>query len=155
MVEKGPLNQLCTFNTTACTTDTPSATVHNGNMTAALRIIDSRTEAEYEVPVYDNYVLAKDLSCIESADGGASKKLRILDNGYEHTACMKSAITHMYVAATSRALILSNAVIPIAMDIVEKFAIGMCQLKSCFATMTLRKCFIFLSGGNSLRKRKK
>ncbi|KEY75028.1 hypothetical protein S7711_01365 [Stachybotrys chartarum IBT 7711] len=60
---------------------------------AHLRVVDSRTNKEYQVPIHDNYISAKDLSKITIQDGDIAEKLRILDNGFEATACMSSAIT--------------------------------------------------------------
>lgn len=62
-----------------------------------LRVVDSRTDKAYEIPIYENYIKAKDLSAITVPDGedGISRKLSILDNGFESTACMSSTITHM------------------------------------------------------------
>ncbi|KAI9154930.1 Citrate synthase-like protein [Paramyrothecium foliicola] len=62
---------------------------------ARLGVIDYRTGKEYNIPVHENYVLAKDLANITSPDGPVPVKLRILDNGFEHTACVHSAITHI------------------------------------------------------------
>ena len=62
---------------------------------AHLRVVDSRTNKEYQVPIHDNYISAKDLSKITIQDGDIAEKLRILDNGFEATACMSSAITFM------------------------------------------------------------
>ncbi|KAH7325056.1 citrate synthase [Stachybotrys elegans] len=61
--------------------------------TGHLRVVDSRTEKGYLVPIYDNHINAKDLSAITILDGEVSEKLRVLDNGFETTACMDSAIT--------------------------------------------------------------
>ncbi|KAK4187743.1 putative citrate synthase [Podospora australis] len=63
-----------------------------------LRVVDSRTEKPYLIPIHDNYVHAKDLGAItisSPGDDGIPQKLTILDNGFENTACMESAITHI------------------------------------------------------------
>lgn len=63
--------------------------------TGHLRVVDTRTHKEYEVPIHDNYIKAKDLSSITITEDDMPRKLVILDNGYESTACMDSSITHM------------------------------------------------------------
>lgn len=67
-----------------------------------LHVVDSRTNRKYEIPINDNFVLAADLNRIVVAGnrdghGNEQKKhaLRILDPGFEHTACMESAITFL------------------------------------------------------------
>lgn len=65
--------------------------------TGHLRVVDTRTDKEYNIPIHDNYIKAKDLSTITlpEGDGDVSRKLLVLDNGFESTACMDSQITHM------------------------------------------------------------
>jgi len=67
--------------------------------TGHLRIVDSRTEKEYEVPILGNHIQAKDLAAItvpnDAGDDGVPQRLTVLDNGFENTACMESEITHM------------------------------------------------------------
>ncbi|KAK0635972.1 citrate synthase [Bombardia bombarda] len=63
-----------------------------------LRVVDSRTEKGYLIPIHDNFVRAKDLGAItipDTEDQNLSQKLTILDNGYENTACMSSSVTHI------------------------------------------------------------
>lgn len=62
---------------------------------AHLKVIDSRTDKEYEIPIADNYIKAKDLSAITITEDDLPRKLLVLDNGFESTACMDSSITHM------------------------------------------------------------
>ncbi|KAK4168382.1 putative citrate synthase [Cladorrhinum sp. PSN259] len=67
--------------------------------TGQLRVVDSRTGTEYEIPIHDNYIRAKDLASITipdpEDDNGTPQKLTVLDNGYENTACMESEITYI------------------------------------------------------------
>lgn len=65
-------------------------------ITGHLKIVDTRTNKEYEIPTHsDNYIKAKDLSAITVPNGDLAQKLHVLDNGFENTACMTSSITHM------------------------------------------------------------
>ncbi|KAK0670245.1 putative citrate synthase [Cercophora samala] len=64
--------------------------------TGQLRIVDSRTENAYLIPIHDNFIRAKDLMAITTPDPRGSEvdqKLTILDNGFENVACMESEIT--------------------------------------------------------------
>ncbi|KAH6648539.1 citrate synthase [Truncatella angustata] len=59
-----------------------------------LKIVDSRTEKEYTIPIHDGHIRAEDISQIkEKPDDKTSPGIFILDEGYEHTACMKSSVT--------------------------------------------------------------
>jgi citrate synthase len=76
-----------------------------------LLILDSRTGISYQVPVENSYIHASDLCKIkapvdsyidsgnESSSGSSSpaaestQPLKILDQGFAHTACMTSSIT--------------------------------------------------------------
>ncbi|KJX94288.1 citrate synthase like protein [Zymoseptoria brevis] len=72
-------------------------------MSDFLQVLDSRTGEKYDVPVSDNFVLAADLAQIKGPVSGGKKqqksgpenlqKLRILDVGFQHTACKQSSIT--------------------------------------------------------------
>ena len=69
-----------------------------------LLILDSRTAKSYKIPIQDNFVQATDVAQIgipENTDNEDGKMLiehplRILDHGFENTACMVSSITVMY-----------------------------------------------------------
>jgi citrate synthase len=69
----------------------------------SLHIVDSRTGSNYTVSIQDNYIRASDIRKItaprtQTGNGDAGEKgeaLRILDNGLENTAVMKSSITLM------------------------------------------------------------
>lgn len=66
--------------------------------THLLRVLDTRTDTEYEIPVQDNFINAKDISRItvpDADDPNITRKLLVLDKGFETTACMTSKITHM------------------------------------------------------------
>lgn len=66
--------------------------------TGQLRIVDSRTENAYLIPIHDNFIRAKDLMAITTPDPKGSdieQKLTVLDNGFENVACMESEITLM------------------------------------------------------------
>ena len=84
-----------------------------------LQVVDSRTGKPYAIPIHDgDYIRAADVAQIIASDtsdanGPTSKvngytgadvlrPLRILDNGFQHTACMVSSITFMYVIAGHR-----------------------------------------------------
>lgn len=89
-----------------------------------LLVLDSRTLKSYTIPIQDNYILGRDVGQItapepndENANGSghadqssdasgnsharvqSSRQLRVLDNGFENTACMFSSITFVYVAS--------------------------------------------------------
>ena len=84
-----------------------------------LHVVDSRNGKLYDIPIHDgDYIQAADVAQIiasntKKADGPPSKvngytgadglrPLRILDNGFQHTACMVSSITFVYVVAGHR-----------------------------------------------------
>ena len=84
-----------------------------------LLVLDSRTAKSYTIPIQDNFIHATDVSRItvpdvdndnEDASLRSGRTLRILDRGFENTACMVSSITVMYVMYfsphTTRMLIL-------------------------------------------------
>ncbi|KAL7620274.1 hypothetical protein AAE478_009267 [Parahypoxylon ruwenzoriense] len=66
-----------------------------------LQVTDSRTGKSYSIPIQGDYIRAADISRIgapETKDVEALKAahpLQILDNGFQHTACMESSITHI------------------------------------------------------------
>ncbi|KAI1811777.1 citrate synthase [Poronia punctata] len=70
---------------------------------AHLEVLDSRTGKTYDIPVDDGYILASDIANIgfdgpvSGLNGGKGPKisqgLRILDVGYQNTACVESKIT--------------------------------------------------------------
>ena len=71
-----------------------------------LLILDSRTAKSYTIPIQDNSIHATDVSRItvhdidkdnEDPSFRTDRPLRILDRGFENTACMVSSITVMYV----------------------------------------------------------
>ncbi|CAJ2505197.1 Uu.00g125910.m01.CDS01 [Anthostomella pinea] len=72
-------------------------------MAEQLQVVDCRTGNSYKIPIDGGYIRAADLGRIgisesfnENGDVNAPKILRplkILDNGYQHTACMESSIT--------------------------------------------------------------
>ncbi|CAD6586818.1 MAG: hypothetical protein ASARMPREDX12_002522 [Alectoria sarmentosa] len=72
-------------------------------MDQCLQVLDSRTGKSYTIPIRSgDYILAADVGQITAPDaksenGDASvevaRSLRILDNGFQHTACMESSIT--------------------------------------------------------------
>jgi citrate synthase len=69
----------------------------------SLQVVDSRTGNSYTIPIHKgDYIRAADIGQIkalevqtENGDAGIpiSRSLRILDKGFEHTACMESSIT--------------------------------------------------------------
>ena len=74
-------------------------------MDQTLKVVDSRTGKSYTIPIqHGDYILAADLAQISgnsfmNGAGGnkaeITRPLRILDRGYQHTACMESSITFM------------------------------------------------------------
>lgn len=71
---------------------------------AHLDVIDSRTGKSYQIPIDDGYIRAADIgkiSVLESTreenakEPQISRGLRILDAGYQNTACVESSITFM------------------------------------------------------------
>ena len=72
-------------------------------MEPSLHVTDSRTGISHTVPIHTgNYIRAADLgkikapersSDIEEPTAEVSRSLRILDNGFQHTACMESSVT--------------------------------------------------------------
>ena len=69
-----------------------------------LLLLDSRTAKSYKVPIQDNCIQATDIGkiTIDDADDDdiklqIARPLRILDRGFENTACMVSSITAMCV----------------------------------------------------------
>ncbi|KAI0009462.1 putative citrate synthase [Xylariaceae sp. FL0662B] len=70
-----------------------------------LQVVDSRTGKSYKIPIEGDYIRAADIGRISipanKADNGGrggiqiSRPLHILDNGFQHTACMESSITHI------------------------------------------------------------
>ncbi|KAF2152214.1 citrate synthase [Myriangium duriaei CBS 260.36] len=65
-----------------------------------LYVTDSRTGQSYNIKIHDgNYVDALDVAKIATLDWDGGKPvprlLRILDHGFNFTACMKSSITHI------------------------------------------------------------
>lgn len=70
-----------------------------------LHVLDSRTEKSYKIPIQDNFIQATDVGKITLPDASHEEKntsvenarpLRLLDQGFENTACMVSSITVMY-----------------------------------------------------------
>lgn len=75
-----------------------------------LKVVDTRTDKSYEIPIHTgNYIKAKDLSAITITEDELPRKLHILDNGYESTACMDSSITHMYARCLPRHAVILTA----------------------------------------------
>jgi citrate synthase len=75
-----------------------------------LKVVDTRTDRSYEIPIHaGNYIKAKDLSTITITEDELPRKLNILDNGYESTACMDSSITHMYARCSPRRALILNS----------------------------------------------
>ncbi|KAH9885882.1 putative citrate synthase [Xylariomycetidae sp. FL2044] len=72
-------------------------------MEHCLEAVDSRTGKSYKIPIDGGYVRAADIAqitapdhkLVNGADSGpkVSRSLRILDHGFQHTACMESSIT--------------------------------------------------------------
>jgi citrate synthase len=68
-----------------------------------LLVLDSRTGQSYQIPIKDNYINASDVSKIaipdvlktEDAEVQVNRPLRLLDRGFENTACGESSITLM------------------------------------------------------------
>lgn len=70
-----------------------------------LQVLDSRTGKSYKIPIDDGYIRAADISTIIVPERGQlndtenesknSRGLRILDAGYQNTACVESSITFM------------------------------------------------------------
>ena len=81
-------------------------------MDQCLHVVDSRTGKTYATPIHDgDYIRAADVAQITASDtckaneyAGADglRPLRILHNGFQHTACMVSSITFVYVIAGYR-----------------------------------------------------
>ena len=75
-------------------------------MDESLQVLDSRTGKSYTIPIQGgDYIRAADIGQISASDGSKvngdagvqiARPLRILDNGFQHTACMESSITFMY-----------------------------------------------------------
>ena len=82
-------------------------------MEESLQVFDTRTGKLYPIPIHNgDYIRAADIGQIavpeaKYLNGEAkhmngdtapqiARPLRILDNGYQHTACMESSITYMY-----------------------------------------------------------
>ncbi|KAI0976884.1 citrate synthase [Xylaria arbuscula] len=70
---------------------------------AHLDVLDSRTGKSYKIPIDDGYIRATDIGKINIAEfdrvndvedeSKATRGLRILDTGYQNTACVESSIT--------------------------------------------------------------
>ncbi|KAI1464219.1 putative citrate synthase [Daldinia caldariorum] len=67
-----------------------------------LQVTDSRTGKSYTIPIKGDYIRASDIGRIgapESTEDIATslkaRPLHIIDNGFQHTACMESSITHI------------------------------------------------------------
>lgn len=70
-----------------------------------LLVLDSRTAKSFKIPIQDNFIQATDVGKItlpdadndnEDASVQNARPLRVLDRGFENTACMVSSITVMY-----------------------------------------------------------
>ena len=70
-----------------------------------LLVLDSRTAKSFKIPIQDNFIQATDIGKITISDADNDKEdasvqtarpLRVLDRGFENTACMVSSITVMY-----------------------------------------------------------
>ena len=80
----------------------------------SLQVLDSRSGQSYTIPIHDgDYISAEDIgqiiapgaSTADVEDGVQNPhSLRILDRGFQYTACTESSITFMYVNC-SRSLI--------------------------------------------------
>ncbi|KAI1425146.1 citrate synthase [Xylaria sp. FL1777] len=70
---------------------------------AHLDVVDSRTGKSYKIPIDDGYIRAADIGKINVSESGRvsdaenepqiTRGLRILDTGYQNTACVESSIT--------------------------------------------------------------
>ncbi|KAI1414018.1 putative citrate synthase [Hypoxylon sp. FL1857] len=67
-----------------------------------LEVTDSRTGKSYTIPIEGDYIRGADIARIGAPEKGAgldalraARPLSILDNGFQHTACMESSITHI------------------------------------------------------------
>lgn len=70
-----------------------------------LEVLDSRTGKSYNIPINDGYIRAADIGKIQVPERGISNEtktefefaqgLRVLDAGYQNTACVESSITFM------------------------------------------------------------
>ncbi|KAI1112529.1 citrate synthase [Nemania sp. NC0429] len=68
-----------------------------------LDVVDSRTGKSYNIPIHDGYVRAADIGKIQVPERGITNEtqtefefaqgLRVLDAGYQNTACVESSIT--------------------------------------------------------------
>ena len=84
-----------------------------------LHVVDSRTGKPYTIPIHGgDYIQAADIAQITASDTDKAdvptskangytsadglRPLRILDNGFQHTACTVSSITFVYVVAGHR-----------------------------------------------------
>lgn len=65
-----------------------------------LLVHDPKTGRHYRVPTQNNAILGADLAQIsrpvEDGDSVFEQSMRLLDHGFENTACMQSSITFMY-----------------------------------------------------------
>lgn len=73
-------------------------------------VLDSRTAKSYQIPIKDNFIKATDVGKItvpnadqknEDASAQSASLLKVLDRGFENTACMESSITVMYATCIS------------------------------------------------------
>ena len=81
-----------------------------------LIVLDARTAKSYKIPIQDNHILGADVAKIVCPDnngdeGSIERPLRILDRGYENTACMESSITVMYAICSPPGRLHCNLVI--------------------------------------------
>lgn len=70
-----------------------------------LEVLDSRTGQSYKIPIDNGYIRAADIGKINAPEHGIengsdnepkiARGLRILDPGYQNTACVESGITFM------------------------------------------------------------
>ncbi|KAI0103490.1 putative citrate synthase [Daldinia grandis] len=67
-----------------------------------LDVVDSRTGKSYTIPIKGDYIRASDVARIGAPDSKEdlatslkARPLHIIDNGFQHTACMESSITHI------------------------------------------------------------
>ena len=125
-----------------------------------LLVLDSRTGKSYKVPIQDNFIQATDVSKVTISDAEnedkdasvqASRPLRILDRGFENTACMMSSITVMYAMKSSLSpRFFANHLMKV-MGSAAKFGSGTIQLKTCSGNTFMKMLCICSFGGRSLR----
>lgn len=134
--------------------------------TEFLLVLDSRTGKSYKIPIQDNFIQATDVGKVaisdannedEDADASvqAARPLRILDRGFENTACMMSSITVMYaMKAFPPPRLFANDLMKV-MDSTARLGSGTVPLKTCSGNTFMKMLCICLFGGSFLLQSRK